>query len=54
MFIPNSPRPPSGMALNLAFRGGIVALLAGERLEISLGLALSRLKKEFVFEAFLS
>jgi hypothetical protein len=49
MFIPNSPRPPSGMALNLVFRDEIVVLLAGKGLEISLCLALSRLKKEFVF-----
>jgi hypothetical protein len=45
MFIPNSPRPPSGMALNLAFRGGIAVLLAGKRLEISFRLAFSKLKK---------
>jgi hypothetical protein len=54
MFIPNSPRPPSGMAFNLAFRDEILVLLAGKRLEISLCLALARLKKEFVSWVLLS
>jgi hypothetical protein len=54
MFIPNSPRPPSGMALSLAFRDEIVVLLAGKRLETSLCLTISRLKKQFIFAAFLS
>jgi hypothetical protein len=54
MFIPNSPRPPSGMALNLAFKDEILVLPARKRLEVSLCVALSRLKKEFVFAAFVS
>jgi hypothetical protein len=54
MFIPNSPIPPSGTALSLVFRDEIVVLLAGKRFEISLFLALSRPKKEFVFGVLLS
>jgi len=53
MFIPNSPRPPSGMALNLVFGDEIVVLLAGKKLENWLKLAFSRLKKEFVFRVLL-
>jgi len=44
--------PPSGMALNLELRDEILVLLAGKRLKISLRLAFSELKKEFVFVAF--
>jgi hypothetical protein len=49
MFIPNSPKPPSGMALSLAFRDGILVLLNCSHV----CLALSRLQKEFVFGVLL-
>jgi hypothetical protein len=51
MFIPNSPKPPSGMALSLVFRVGIGVLLTAKRFENWLRLPFSKLKKEFVFEA---